>query len=107
MKAIATKTKPFYLDAWEVTQMNPRHPNVAIAMVAACIVHYQRQGMELEAIILNQGKFNLYKDFVRVKYGEAVADQEDFYWHGIQIRKERILSNVLLHVEIKKPKATA
>lgn len=92
-----------YLDAYEVARMHPKHPNYAVALVAACIDHYEyKQQIPLDAIILNPANYELYRDFVRVTYGEEVADARDFWWHGIQIRKEKLFANVPLRVEFKK-----
>lgn len=98
-------SRPKFLEAYDVIPGHPAYKNIAIAMVAACIRHYWRLNIELEAIILNPHQYSLYKDFVRAFYNEDAADTENFYWHDIQIRCEKISQPLM--VEIKKPKNNA
>jgi hypothetical protein len=93
--------KPKFLEAMDVIPGHPAYKNVAIAMVAACIRHHWRYGVELDAIILNHHHYSLYKDFVRAFYNEDAADSENFYWHDIQIRKEKISQPLMVVFKTK------
>lgn len=73
--------------------------NLAIDMVAACILHYRKQGIEPKAIVMNPKYYGLLQQWVAEKYGEEhVLDM--FYLDTIEIRAEKIFSGKILHVEM-------
>lgn len=84
-----------------------RQGNLAIDMVAECIIHYRRLGMNPKAVILNPAYYGVLQQWVEKEYGGAVVDQ-DFALDGVEIRRERIISGKILNVEVyPKPKAEA
>lgn len=84
-----------------------RQGNLAIDMVAACIIHYRSQGIEPKAIVMNPKYYGLLQQWVANTYGEERA-LDVFYLDTIEIRPEWIFSGKILHVEIWPiPKAEA
>lgn len=84
-----------------------RQGNLAIDMVAACILHYRGQGVEPRAIVMNPKYYGILQQWVAATYGdECVHDK--FYLDTVEIRMEKIFSGKILHVEMwAKPIAEA
>jgi hypothetical protein len=76
-------------------------------MVAECILHYRRQGIEPKAVVMNPKYYGLLQQWVAERYGqERVMDY--FYLDTVEIRSEKIFSGKILHVEFWPiPKAEA
>lgn len=84
-----------------------RQGNLAIDMVASCIIHYRAHGINPKVVYLNPAYYGLLQQWVEETYGEFVA-QEEFSLDGVEIRKEKIISGKILNVEFyPKPKAQA
>jgi|GEM_PF-2169221 len=84
-----------------------RQGNLAIDMVANCIIHYRAHGINPKAVYLNPSYYGLLQKWVEETYGEYVAQQE-FSLDGVEIRRETIISGKILNVEFyPKPKAEA
>ncbi|HXR84331.1 MAG TPA: hypothetical protein VN722_08485 [Hanamia sp.] len=78
-----------------------RQGNLAIDMVAACIIHERKFNMPIKAVVLNSAYFDMLKAWVKKTYGEQTAEKE-FYLDTIEIRKEKIFSGKSLMVEYYK-----
>lgn len=86
--------QPLALDLNNYQKQN----NLAIDMVAACIIHERKYARPIKAIVLNAAYFSLLKKWVAKTYGEEIAEKE-FYFDTIEIRQERIYSSKILLVE--------
>lgn len=94
--------KPLDLNNYE------KQGNLAIDMVAACIIHTRQQGIEPKAIVLAPAYWGLLQQWVEDKYGTEIAVGAEFFLDTVEIRKESFISGKILHVEFwPKPIAEA
>jgi len=75
-----------------------RQGNLAVDMVAACIIHERKFNLPVKAVVLNPAYFDMFKLWVEKNYGEETALKE-FYLDTVEIRREKIYSGKILMVE--------
>jgi hypothetical protein len=81
--------------------------NLAIDMIAACIIHTRKQGIEPKAIVLAPAYYGLLQQWVADKYDHETAEAQ-FFLDTVEIRRETFISGKILHVEFwPKPIAEA
>ncbi len=73
--------------------------NVAIDMIAACILHERRYSMPIKSIVLNNQYMGILKEWIEKQYGQEVASQDIFYFDTVEIRAERIHTGKILNIE--------
>lgn len=73
--------------------------NLAIDMVAACIIHMRKQGIEPKAIVLAPAYWGLLQQWVEERYDTETATGAQFFLDTVEIRRETFISGKILHVE--------
>lgn len=79
--------------------------SLAIDMVANCIIHERRRGMNPKAIILSSAYYDMLRKWVHDTYGEETA-QKEFFLDTVEIRREKIYSGKSLLIEYWKPETS-
>ena len=74
--------------------------NIAVDMVAACIIHQRNQGLNPDLITLNQVYYALFKGWVQNNYSAHKA-RANFYMDGVRIGLDKNQVEQLKYFYIK------
>ena len=75
--------------------------NIAVDMVAACIIHQRKQGLNPDLITLNQMYFALFKGWVQKNYSAHIA-RKHFQIDGVWIELDKSQKEQLKYFYIQK-----